>query len=701
MKGMLRRLGLAAAVATAVALPVGAAAEAAFAPPRMVVDVDPTHPVFAGGVTVVARARGERAEILATVQTQESVAANRAATEALVQTLRSAVPELDVAGESTLQITPPGQLRRISGTDIGGSARVTVPAPLDDATLRRIVDRVALALSGKPSAALDVSARILNVAPGLASCVDLDRAGESAAFAEVDAIVSAVRTRVPGETALADRSWRPLPTFTDVLCGPEIHVRYAPRTHQLAPTSMLATERRVYGFSRTLAGALDAGPPKPMVVPETAVTWASNGVRLRVHAAGPVLTVAGFAGAHPAYAGGRYVWIGPSGSYRPADLHDDRLAEVRTRLHRLGVSDTAIVTQRDPASGRWFVEVRVAETEPREAVASAIAGDGALDRHEVRFLHDRVRCAPEAGDVRAAVADAAERAQVVALRLGTVADVRRPIAIDLISSTVEPCTTRETAPYDDRIVRHVRGSFVLPRNDGVVVVAMTARLRAFSLRGSAAPAPLSPPLDPNVERDQLAPPPVEYPAASTSAEARADATLPATHVLLTARFEPNWRQGEAVVDPSVPAAFAARIGASDTNAVSTLTPIPGYANDGLPLREWRTVALLDARPGLIEQVIGADAQANAGGHVWTDIVPERQTCGAAPVEVAVRAIRSAAALASKDPGAGRLVAVDLAGPYTLRGRCGLGAALAQPEGIRNPALSVRLAAYARVSFAAR
>ena len=59
----------------------------------------------------------------------------------------------------------------------------------------------------------------------------------------------------------------------------------------------------------------------------------------------------------------------------------------------------------------------------------------------------------------------------------------------------------------------------------------------------------------------------------------------------------------------------------------------------------------------------------------------------------MRAIRSAAA-AAKRPGARHLVAIDVAGPYTLRERCGLGAALSPAEGLRNPTLIGELRATA-------
>jgi hypothetical protein len=103
----------------------------------------------------------------------------------------------------------------------------------------------------------------------------------------------------------------------------------------------------------------------------------------------------------------------------------------------------------------------------------------------------------------------------------------------------------------------------------------------------------------------------------------------------------------------------------------------------------------------MDAVAAADAQANAGGNVWTDVVPERRTCGHAPLDVAVRAIRSAAYAAAEAGNTGRLVAIDMVGPYVLRGSCSVGASLARADGLRDALLTVRLAAYARVSYAAR
>ena len=409
------------------------------------------------------------------------------------------------------------------------------------------------------------------------------------------------------------------------------------------------------------------------------------------------LTVAGYARAHFAYAGTRYVWSGPNGRayVNKAGLLD----AARARLRAAGIHDDAIVTQLDPVSGSSYVEVRAPYGPPRDDVVAAIAGEREIERHEVRFLRYRDTCAPGGDDLRAALADAVGRARSVAHALGTDADVSHPIAIDLLSASAGGvCANARTPPYDDRIARHVEGSLALPSDEGTVALTLTVPIGAIAFGNDSEAPQLAVGIDENVLRYQLAAPPLDYPAAIASGEARVDTTLPATQLVITSRFEPDSAHGFRNVDAAVPRAFRARIGATPANSATTLVAIQNYASDDIAMNELHLTSVLDTRPGVIERVAAANSDANRTGDVWTDVLSVRSSCGDAALALAVRAIRSAAA-GSKVRSPQRLVAIDLAGPFAVDGRCSAGAAAYdRGTGVRRATPTIRLAAYARVSY---
>lgn len=695
MSSTLRRIVLTAVLAAATAQPSGASQVMVSTPPPMVVDASPAHPVLAGGIIATARVRGERAEILAIVRPQATFDANRVVTDALVAHLRAALPGYAVSGEPLSEVALPNGMQVIDRVSAGGMVRVAVPGPLDDAGLRAVVDRARAALNAPPPGMSAAYGEIHDVALGLSSCATLDRAGDADALAAIGSVARALGDRSPGGVTLGDRTARPIYGRPDPLCGPDVHARPFQLQRSLAPTTANGIENRRYAFRRAFPRPLAATLRQEPFVPDTSFAfgpWAD--ARLRITSNAPVLTVAGFAPVHVTYDGARYVWNGPNGRYQMRDLRADVLSAARARLRALGIRDDAIVTQLDPVSGRLYAEVRVPDGPPRDDIIAALAGESANERHEVRFMRYRNSCAPHGDDVRAAVADAAARARAVVHALGTTADLAHPIAIDLLSSSVGQCVTADTPPYDDRVARRVAGSLALASDDATVALTVTFPIAPVAISGDG-DAP--PPLDSDLVR-RLIPPAVDYPAAALSGEARVDTTLPATQLVVQTRFGPDSEHGFRNVAAAVPAAFAARVGSTPATSSTTLAGIPSYANDNAAMDEWRTTMLLDARPGLLDNITAANLEANKNGNVWTDVLPERRSCGDAPLALAVRAIRSAAA-AAKGHATQRLVAIDLAGPFTDGGRCSIGAGpYARGADVRHATATVRLAAYARVSY---
>ena len=106
---------------------------------------------------------------------------------------------------------------------------------------------------------------------------------------------------------------------------------------------------------------------------------------------------------------------------------------------------------------------------------------------------------------------------------------------------------------------------------------------------------------------------------------------------------------------------------------------------------------MPARPGAIGDIVAAERAAQQGRNVSVDVIPVRRSC-AAPVELAVRAIRDAAAAANAPNGA-RPVAIDVTGPFAISGHCGVELTPFYGMSPRQATPTVRLAAYARVSYA--
>jgi hypothetical protein len=688
---------LAGAIAAANTIPTVASQVAVRTAPPMVVDASVAHPVLAGGIAATARVHGDRAEILALIQPQASIEANRAATDLLAARLRAALPGFVVTSKALSRTSEPGGMQIIDMVTAGGAARVAIPGPLDDAKVRAVVDRARAALDATPATA---GMKIHDVALGIASCAALDAAGDADATAAVADIARALGDAGVRPVALADRTTRPVAGRTHPLCGLDAHAQTFQLQRTLSPTTATEVENRRYAFSRALVVAHMPSPAAEPFVPDTPVGYGpAADVRVRVAASGATLTVAGYARAHIAYAGDRYIWTGPNGRTYRRERRSDMLDAARARLRAAGIHDDAIVTQLDPVGGSAYVEVRTADGPVRDDVVAAIAGERENERHEVRFLRYRDTCSARGDDLHAALADAVRRARDVARALRTTADVAHPIAIDLVAASAGGlCATTETPPYDDRIARHVDGSLALPSDEGTVGLTLTVPIGTVVFGKAGAAPQLAAGIDENVQRDQLAPPALDYPQAVSSGAARVEVSLPATQLAVTSRFDPDSEHGFRNVDAAIPRAFGMRIGATPANSSTTRVAIQNYADDNETMSEWRVTSLLDAQPGIIETIAAANSDANRSGNVWTDVLPERSSCVDAALALGVRAIRFAAAVANR-PSPQRVVAIDLAGPFAIDGRCNVGpAAYERGSGVRHAKPAVRLAAYARVSY---
>jgi hypothetical protein len=291
-------------------------------------------------------ALAQRAELLAIVAPGATPAANQVATTRLAAALRAAFPSLAVDAEPSSYVRPDG-LWTIDAVTSGGTVRIAVPGPFDDAGLRAIVDRAGSAIEALPFDSGVRPSRINDVALGFSSCAAFDGAGNADAGRWISGLARRLGDPHPAGASLADRTARPRNGRFDPLCGDDAHARVSPLQRSLVPTTATASERREYAFAMPLRTPIAIERARPLVVPDTAVAYAPwSDVDLRLTSQHPVLTVDGFSRAGVRYVEGRYVWTGPNAVHRRDDAQHDADASVRARLAALGIRDDAIVTQR-------------------------------------------------------------------------------------------------------------------------------------------------------------------------------------------------------------------------------------------------------------------------------------------------------------------------------------------------------------------
>jgi hypothetical protein len=696
------RAGLAGAVLCAVATDTAGSINVPMTtPPPLAVDVRGDRTTFAGVTLALARARGEGAELLALVRPQATVELNRVATESLVAALRRSLPELTVTGEPGTPIE--GPLHAIDAPTGGGVVRVAIPGPFDDARLRATVERARLAMSALDWRALAGGARITDVALGLARCEGFKRSADAEAIEHVDALTKAFAPRAGASTSIADRTTRPAGGSLEPLCGGDPHARRYPLGRVLLPTTAEAREWRTYAFATTLPRIVV--PPSgatPSVADEPFGGGPWSLVRLRVAARPATLTVYGFALVPIAYAGAKYVWRGQNATVTPTDQRRDVLAEALHRLRALKIPDADVIAQHDPAFGFPFVQVDTRELVPRDEIVAAIAGDREAERRRVRFVRYRDGCGPSAGDLRRALADASARAAQLAAMLSATVDSAHPLAIALPNATVGDCATRDTAPYDERIVHRISGSPSAAR-PGMVAVSVTYPLtgspRVTAHGGSDAG------IDEIVARTVLVAPPIDHPGSAFSGDAQAQSMLPATDVLLRAIFDPDSEHGFRAVDESLPGTFLARVRAVPALSGATrMAIIPEYGgNPDASTDELQAVARVPVRPALANDLERLGLDLNRFGNVRIDALPMRAECDRAGIDAVRRAIAAAAEDAALRAAAahrhlGRIIAIDLTGPIVTQGSCRLGFDATRATDARRTAMEVTVGAHARVVF---
>ncbi len=702
MRRVLQAGLLAFALAAGLQNAAGGTQIAVSTPPPLLVGVRGDRTTFAGAAYATARAPAERAELLVLARPQSTAALNAAATDALVTALREALPGLAVTGEPGAY-TEPGGLHVIDAVRSGGDVRVAVPGPLDDARLRGTVERARIALDRLDWRSVAGGARIADVALGLAGCDAFAGAAERDAAAQIDAMAGAFAADTRGTTTLADRTARPQGGWPDPLCGPNAHARRWSLQRSLSPTTAEAREQRVYAFARELKPVqlrTTNVPPSPGSEPYGGSgSWSP--VRVRLPADVATLTVHGFAPARVQFTAAKYVWHGPNGLVTPDDRRRDFLAEAQRRLRALGIAGGDVVAQHDPVDGGSFIEVRTRELTPRDDVIAAIAGDRPADARQVRFLAYRESCAPSAGDVQRAIANAQARAAQLAAGLHLALDGTRPLAILLETPTTGACALGDTAPYDDRVVRSTGGVRPEP-HDGQVAVAVT-----FTVRGNAA-VPARPgdsaPVDDAAVR-ALLPPAVDHGGDTISGEARLFSSLAASDVLLRAQMSPDSEHAFRPLETSLPDLFLAKIGTSRAHAVVTRTPlIPQYGgNPDASTDAYEVVARVPARSAALRDLNRTALEVNRFGNVGVEVLPMRSDCVHEGIDVAERTVEAAAANALERARAAhktapRLVAIDLTGPVVMTGACRIGFDAAHVVDYRRADPQITLGAYARVVY---
>ncbi len=690
--------------AALLAVPVAGSSQVPAVPPPLVISADGAHPVVAGLVAATASRPAERAQLLIAVRAEATTAANEGGTSSLAALLRRTLPGLRVTPEPTGRLG--GGAFRLGGGPYGGFVRVDVPAPLDVAALRGLVDRIVTAIGRLDAKDPARSAQVVAVGHLYAACAPFETLASAAATARVRELARALGTPTAPHV-LADQTYpgHPIdgPAPDRPLCGRDARLEL-PTAVDL-PLSSAFTERRTYGFAQPVRFAPLRPNPDARAVPDF---WAgpAQGPRLRLRSNSPLLTLEGHATSERTADETFYDYRGPNGRYFRGSVSVDQLAATRARVRALGIPDGAIATELDPSRGSWYVGVRAKASTPQDAVVNAIAGASEAERHAVRAAPVR-QCAPDAVAVGRALADAAARAQRVAASLGTVVDVAHPVAVALGSGAPFGSCAADAAaqaPYTESLSRHVSGSLRAAPSDGQdvddVVVQASFPIADRGVRGPSASAPARDLETSYVARFGFQPPAVEYPQAASTGTARRERALEPQRVRISLQLSPDNANAFRPIDPRFPAALAARLGAHDAQYTAAFVSSQNNGPNGEPEPDaLRFVAVVPYRgERTVADTNDALRTLSGVGYGGFGIVSQRDDCQAAAGALARDTIRAAAAQARVPRGA-RLVGIDLRGPFAADGACHAGPGGEPGINIRAVTIPlVRLAAYARVSY---
>jgi len=313
-------------------------------------------------------------------------------------------------------------------------------------------------------------------------------------------------------------------------------------------------------------------------------------------------------------------------------------------------------------------------------------------------------CDLQARVIAAALSSATQRARRVAAALSTSLDPR-PIAIVVQHGTARVrCLEALPSMVPAARHEHLVGSYEPPSaytGDEVGIVA-TFQLGLPTLSGKTTMQAASDPASSFAARFGYVAPPIAYPDATVAGDATREARLRPDEVDIQFRISPDRAHGFRPIDPAAVTDFASLFGIPPTSYAATFEPgMEGRSPAGTPWPDALEIAATVPYRGAVTQAEMQTVGRSAQGYPSVRALAESKNCTDVEMRLASDVIRTAAAAAHADPRA-RVVAIDLRGPFVVDGTC-LPVRSAPPvEGVAGVTIpDVRLAAYARVSFAAR
>ncbi len=432
------------------------------------------------------------------------------------------------------------------------------------------------------------------------------------------------------------------------------------------------------------------------------IAGSTVGPRVRLHAADVLLSVEGFAVLEQRATGRSYVYEGPNGRWFMRDLTLESVDAIRRRLRAAGVADSAIVTQLNPSDGRWYVRVHTSDTRWNDAIAAAISGTAQVERDAVRTTTFGDACTNEQHALARAVADALERARRIAAGLRATIDLQPVAVLTGFGSGFASCAERGSdysppAP----VPRHISGQLKRrePDDGGAFGVFATFRIEHPDISGAVRSHVASDDAMSFAVRFGYVPPPITYIDAVHDGHAQLETRVPTQRVRIDMLLSPDNRHAFRAIDPGLAAGLAAKLGVSAAQYAAAFEPNTERGNMPTPDQMLFEAEFPNRGPATERALSGALMSAQSAGYGGFKIVPESNGCAAVDDALALDAIRAAAGNTKPSERTGRVIAIDLRGPFTVDGVCSTKNSGVATWAVRNAKIQdVRLAAYARVSY---
>jgi hypothetical protein len=663
----------------------------------IVVDVDAREAVFAGVVAVGVTRPAQRLEIVLAGRPQADAPARARMTAALLALARGTLPRatVDPFPAPAASAAP----ERIFGESTAPGVRIRMPIPATDEDVRDGVSRILVAVNSRRYGDDTIGARVISIDKTFAGCTPFDAPARNAARSRVEQLSQAIGTPSPPGLTLQRL---PAPHLFEAPAEGMPHCAggVAILPDASLPSSASYSGQQAFAFAQPIRFAVAAAvSPAHDVLP----VWSgpTEGPQLRLRSPGVLLTVEGNAAFERRPAGTLYTYLGPNGRWFTGDITLETLDAIRRRLRAAGLPESAIVAQLNPGDGRWYVQVRSPDVRRNDAIAAAISGGVKSERDAIRTTAFGDTFAEENHALERAVADARARAQRIATGLGASIDLA-PIAVRTESGFVS-CTDRglEFEPPAP-LAKHISG--VLPWRELVSDEAVTAfavfRVGHPHFSGAVRSHVASDNAASLAARFGYVAPPIDYRDAAREGDARLETRLRPQRVRVEMTLSPDNAHGFAAIDPGLAAGLAATLGASAADYTAAFVPDDDRGT-GTPTPDQMTFAAEIPNHGAgTEDALNAALESSLGaGYGGFSITPESNGCAAVDDELALDAIRAAARNTTPSERTGRVIAIDLRGPFIVDGACGSTNNGVATWAIRNATVKdVRLAAYARVTY---